>query len=346
MVKGYVLMKLDLKSIISLENKLHEIPLVSSFKVLSYDGSSYKAKLLLKDGQSLFIKVIYLEHAYPSIINQLSEEDKDEEYLIIASPYVSPRSAELCKKAKISYIDNSGNCLFIASSIYLFEKGNANKEPEKRILSSPFSKDSRVSSLILRTMFIDPYKNCKLKHLSEQIPCSLGQVSKVMNYLVKNAYAVKEKDGYRLSDIEGLLSSWAEVYGKKEPMTYRCYSLDKIGVLEEKIKGLEKEGIEAYLTGPSGANRYAPNLRYNKVHVYIAPENISKAIAILGLKAVSEGSNVVIISMDSDAYQVDKRTVNGFKVVSPVQIYLDCMQIAGRGEESALTVMKKEIIKC
>ena len=32
-------------------------------------------------------------------------------------------------------------------------------------------------------------------------------------------------------------------------------------------------------------------------------------------------------------------------VVSPLQIYLDCMQIKGRGEEMAEAVLRKEILR-
>lgn len=49
------------------------------------------------------------------------------------------------------------------------------------------------------------------------------------------------------------------------------YSLDNPSVLEEKLRLMKKnKGIDFYLTGFAGGVRYAPVIRYNKVHVYIA----------------------------------------------------------------------------
>mgnify|MGYP004616449181 FL=1 len=81
------------------------------------------------------------------------------------------------------------------------------------------------------------------------------------------------------------------------------------------------------------------------MHVYIAPEDIQEAISYLGLKEVGSGSNVIIFPLENDSYIKDYRVINGDVVVSPLQVYLDCMQIKGRGEEMAEAVKRKEIIK-
>jgi hypothetical protein len=136
------------------------------------------------------------------------------------------------------------------------------------------------------------------------------------------------------------------IYGKKEPSAYACYSLDNVSVLENKLKLLKKYmGIESYLTGFSGGVRYVPVIRYNKVHMYLAPEDIQEAISYLEMKEVSSGSNVVIFPLKNDSYIKDSRKIEESLVVSTVQIYLDCMQLKGRGEEMAEAVLMKEIIK-
>ena len=104
-------------------------------------------------------------------------------------------------------------------------------------------------------------------------------------------------------------------------------------------------GIESYLTGLSGGVRYTPVVRYNKIHVYIAPEDIREAIDYLELKEVDSGANVIIFPLENDSYIKDWRIIEGDMVVSPLQIYLDSMQLKGRGEEMAEAVLNKEIIK-
>ena len=104
-------------------------------------------------------------------------------------------------------------------------------------------------------------------------------------------------------------------------------------------------GIDSYLTGLSGGVRYTPVVRYNKVHVYIAPEDIQEAIRYLDMKEVNSGSNMVIFPLENDSYIKDCRVIGDSAVVSPLQIYLDCMQIKGRGEEMADAVLRKEILR-
>ena len=54
---------------------------------------------------------------------------------------------------------------------------------------------------------------------------------------------------------------------------------------------------------------------------------------------------MVIFSLENDSYIKDYRVIDDLVVVSPLQIYLDCMQIKGRGEEMADAVLRKEILR-
>ena len=94
-------------------------------------------------------------------------------------------------------------------------------------------------------------------------------------------------------------------------------------------------GINSYLTGLSGGVRYTPVVRYNKIHVYISPEDIKEAIDYLDIKEVNSGANIAIFPLENDSYIKDSRQIGESTVVSPLQIYLDCMQLKGRGEEMA-----------
>ena len=78
---------------------------------------------------------------------------------------------------------------------------------------------------------------------------------------------------------------------------------------------------------------------------YVVPEDIQEAIRYLDMKEVNSGSNVVIFPLENDSYIKDFRVIDDSTVVSPLQIYLDCMQIKGRGEEMADAVLKKDILR-
>lgn len=116
--------------------------------------------------------------------------------------------------------------------------------------------------------------------------------------------------------------------------------------MEGKLRKLKQDmGIDSYLTGISGGVRYAPVVRYSKVHLYMAPEDIQEAVGYLGIKEVDSGANVVIFPLENDSYIKGCRIIKGDMVVSPLQVYLDSLQLRGRGEEMAEAVLKKEIIR-
>lgn len=339
--------KLDRNGLECVENKFLKLPNIQKYEVVHRTEDGFIASVEMDDGYEFNINACFLNRVFPSTIMKLIEkQDKNQGVSILVAPYISERTAQICEDNGMGYFDYAGNCWFVGHSIFLSEKGNKNPQPKEQRSVSIFERTSVVSSCILRELFADVTKVWKLKHLAEKVNCSIGQVSKLMNVLVENVWVEKVPSGYRIMDPESLLLEWSKDYGKKEMTAYSCYSLDSISVIEERLKNLKKDmGIDSYLTGLSGGVRYAPVVRYNKVHVYIAPEDIQEAISYLDMKEVSSGSNVVILPLENDSYIKDYRVIGDSAVVSPLQIYLDCMQIKGRGEEMAEAVLRKEIIK-
>ncbi|MCM1245181.1 MAG: type IV toxin-antitoxin system AbiEi family antitoxin [Roseburia sp.] len=340
-----------MKPIASMEcvaKKFLKLPNIQKYEVSALTEYGFIASIEMDDGFEFKIHAYVILKSYPSIVLQLLEkQEKDKKDYVLVSPYISERTADICEKNGVGYFDHAGNCWFVGHSIYLSERGNKNPKPEMGMASTTiFERSSVVSSLILRELFADINKVWRLKHLSETVKCSIGQVSKVMDFLIKNAWAEKSTEGYYISEPESLLKEWSKTYGKKPVETYSCYSLDSSSVLEGKLSNLKRDmGIDYYLTGFSGGVRYAPVVRYSKVHVYIAPEDILEAIRYMGLKEVDSGANVIIFSLENDSYKKDSRVIGEDMVASPLQVYLDSMQIKGRGEEIAETVLSKEILK-
>ncbi len=338
-----------MKSIPAIEcvsKKFLKLPNIQKYEVSALTEYGFVAAVEMDDGFEFKIHVYIMQKSYPSIVMQLLEK-RGKGDCVLVSPYISERTAYLCEKNGVGYFDYAGNCWFVGHSVYLCERGNKNLRPENGKASvSIFERSAVVSSMILRELFVDINKRWRLKHLSETVKCSIGQVSKVMDFLIKNVWAEKSAEGYRISEPELLLKEWSKTYGKKTVPAYSCYSLDKPSVLEGRLSDLKRDmGISYYLTGFSGGVRYAPVVRYNKVHVYIAPEDVLEAIAYLGLKEVGSGANVMIYMLENDSYKKDSRTIGNDMVVSPVQVYLDSIQIKGRGEELAEAVLLKEILK-
>ncbi len=329
------------------ENKFLKLPNIQKYEVDKRTEGGFVASVEMDDGFEFKVYASFIQQAFPSTVMQLIEKKKnDEQACILVSPYISDRTAQICEENGIGYFDYAGNCLFVGHSIYLCERGNKNPQPKQYNAVSIFARSSVVSSLILRELFADIDKVWKLKHLAEKVGCSIGQVSKVMGFLVRNAWAKKTAEGYVFSEPALVLKEWGKAYGGKGILSYSFYSLDNISVLEGKLRKLKQDmGIDSYLTGISGGVRYAPVVRYSKVHLYMAPEDIQEAARYLGIKEVDSGSNVVIFPLENDSYIKGCRIIAGDMVVSPLQVYLDSLQLKGRGEEMAEAVLKKEIIR-
>ena len=337
----------DRKGMECVENKFLKLPNIQKYEVDRRTEDGFIASVEMDDGFVFKIYAYSLQQVFPSTVMQLIGTKNDNTGVrILISPYISDRTAQICEENGMGYFDYAGNCWFVGHSIYLSERGNKNPQPKQRSAVSIFERSSVVSSLILRELFADINRVWKLKHLSEKVGCSIGQVSKVMGFLMKNAWAVRTAEGYAVSEPGLVIREWGRAYGRKDAVSYPCYSLDNISVLEGKLRELKQDtGIESYLTGFSGGVRYAPVVRYNKVHVYMAPEDIREAVRYLGIKEVESGANMVIYPLENDSYIKDCRNITGDMVVSPLQVCLDSLQLKGRGEELAEAVLQKEIIR-
>lgn len=348
LVKAVLKMKTHYKEQEIVADRFLKLPIVQKYEVCKKMSDGFIANIELDDGYEFALIVYVMQEAYPAqVIEKIRNISNDKgKYPVIAAPYISDVTAGICEKNKIGYVDYAGNAFFCGHSIYLSEKGNKNVNPNRRGLVSVFERSAEISSLILREIFYDVSKTWKLKYLSERVGCSIGQVSKVKDFLCRNAWAEMTSDGMKLLKPEEILAEWSRVYGKKESDLYACYSLDKPADIEKKLALMkEQSDIDYYLTGFSGGVRYAPVVRYNKVHVYISEEDIKEALAFLECRQVSDGQNLIIYPITNQCCLKDAHLENGFSVVSPVQIYLDGMQLKGRGEEMAEAVMRKEILK-
>jgi hypothetical protein len=60
-------------------------------------------------------------------------------------------------------------------------------------------------------------------------------------------------------------------------------------------------------------------------------------------KPVDTGANLFLYPTRDESVFYGMRTLSGMNVVSPIQLYLDLVQAAGRGEDAADEIMAKEI---
>lgn len=333
-----------IESISVLKELLGRVPVVEDIQIADESEHGFTVILQERGSGSFEIHVTCLKRAVPSSVKEVVSQSNGQLYCIIMAPYISDASAKICETYGVGYCDLSGNCLIQMDSIYISNKGNPNRYPVENHAKTIFKSSAKTTSLILRELMKDVSKRWKIKELAEKVGCSIGMVSRVKTYLCEQSWAVMDSSGLHITDADSLMKEWSRAY--EIPEAISCYTIESIPRFEEKCyAAYRNNGVSLCLTGFSGGVRYAPVVRYTKAHVWVDRKDITDFLNLTECKKVDSGANVTAYIADSDEVFVDCREINQSRVASPVQVYLDCMQLKGRGEEMAEAVFSKEICK-
>ena len=333
-----------IESISVLKELLGRVTVVEDIQIADESEHGFTVILQERGSGSFEIHVTCLKRAVPSSVKEVVSQSNGQLYCIIMAPYISDASAKICETYGVGYCDLSGNCLIQMDSIYISNKGNPNRYPVENHAKIIFKSSAKTTSLILRELMKDVSKRWKIKELAEKVGCSIGMVSRVKTYLCEQSWAVMDSSGLHITDAESLMKEWSRAY--EIPEAISCYTIESIPRFEEKCyAAYRNNGVSLCLTGFSGGVRYAPVVRYTKAHVWVDRKDITDFLNLTECKKVDSGANVTAYIADSDEVFVDCREINQSRVASPVQVYLDCMQLKGRGEEMAEAVFSKEICK-
>ncbi|MDD5635937.1 MAG: type IV toxin-antitoxin system AbiEi family antitoxin, partial [Atribacterota bacterium] len=134
-------------------------------------------------------------------------------------------------------------------------------------------------------------------------------------------------------------------YSYQKNKVKNFYSLDDVGILEKRLaEYFKKKNIIYGFTITSGASRIAPFLRYKRIFVFVKNEIVSIA-KDLNLKEVSTGANVSLLEPYDEGIFYNLQNINGVKIVSDVQLYLDLHSYKERGEEAARFLLDQKLRK-
>jgi hypothetical protein len=331
-------------------NCTHGVPFLKEPPILLHfppgeDTPQCSAKLISTEGEQRVL-FEYRSIGQPKVarnaVNQILRHlaRHPDYYGIFVAPYISTRSAEICSREGIGYLDFAGNCRLIFGGIYIEKKGAENPFSEKRELRSLYSPKA---SRILRIMTLDPKKVWKIELLAKEAEVSLGLVSKVKTLLGCREWITIERNGFRLTEPEALVQEWAKNYSFRKNDVANYYSFKGLPDIESQIADvLSRESVRYAFTGFSGAARFAPVVRYQRAMVFV--EDFKKETAsVLGIKPVNSGGNISVLTPYDRGVFFGIRELGGVIVTSPVQIYLDLVTYRGRGEEAAKEMLEQVI---
>ncbi|MFN0116987.1 MAG: hypothetical protein ACKVQC_01670 [Elusimicrobiota bacterium] len=213
------------------------------------------------------------------------------------------------------------------------------------------------ASIVLRAMLRDPTRKWVARDFVQEYGVSIGLVAKVLREL-RNRGFIEGKDRGRLAEAvlrgrDDILKQWTSFYSMEKNKFVVLYSEQK-DILKHLKNYFEKKSEKSStfaLTLHSGANLLTGmHVRDSNMYLYMNftrfKENVLKLRQALNLKELKQGGNVFIFNpYYKNSVFFTHRSVQGFPVVSDLQLYLDLFHFPQRGLEQAemlLRVLKQK----
>ena len=270
---------------------------------------------------------------------------RNRDYPIFIAPYIAPTAATICNQYEVGYLDLAGNCRLAFDQVYIRREGFPNPSVQRRDLRSLYSpKAERV----LRVLLTAGQRRWRMQELANEAQVSLGQVANVKKILSDREWIDSEEAGFCLRSLDAaalpLITEWANNYRIERNTTREYYSLQPVPTMEAELaQASRRADVKLAFSGFSGAARFAPAVRYQRISAYILGD-VRALTDRLDLKPVSTGANVTLWEPYDQGVLYGTRDIEGAPVVSPVQLYLDLARTKGRGEEAASAILE-EVIK-
>lgn len=254
-------------------------------------------------------------------------------YGVFIAPYVSESAAEILREHGIGFLDLAGNGRLAFDGIYIERKGNPNRFSERSELRTLFSpKASRV----LRVLLMHPHTPWRMASLSEEAEVSIGLVAKVKPLLLDREWAKDTDAGLELSDPGSALDSWSSEFQRKRAHVHDYYGFGSVYEIEQRLaSAAEAAGVEYALAEFSGADRFAPHVRYSRAAAYLESDTLEEVAHKAELRKVESGPNVRLFDPYDEGVFFGSEKMGGVNVAHPIQLYLDLKKTRARGEEAA-----------
>jgi hypothetical protein len=207
-----------------------------------------------------------------------------------------------------------------------------------RTVSNIFDKKS---THILRCLLVNQQNDWTVREVAEEAKSSTGYTHAVLTTLTNMQYLKRtQTHKLRLVNPDLLLKRWAAYHQYTCANTFlQYYTFDReidhfIQTLAERLRNEEYA-----LTAFSGAWLVSPYVRPADIHLYAKTAVEAEKIARnLDIKPTEGSGNVKIVIPPDEGVFYGAQTVEGAKVVSNVQLFVDLWNFSSRGEDAAKSI--------
>ena len=273
-----------------------------------------------------------LSVAYRSGLERLLSKSPEVELVVVDE---IPRGfPEAAKEAQVSYLDVRGrgyvaspNLVYVASALPRFPRQSNSR-------SLPFAP---AASRVARTLLESPERVWRIAELASHCRINPGNVHRNLASLVDGGFVERDMNTYLLTDPGSLLDAWAD-----QQAHHKSYvSLPIEGDLRAFVEKLLDEFKDAIaVSGELAAELYAPYLPAQSAIVHVLSESAYEKIdssvqSLWKPSAWRVRPGEVRVDLVDPGFGDFPRHVEGFRLASPQQVYVDLARDRGRGREAA-----------
>jgi hypothetical protein len=273
------------------------------------------------------------------LLGMVSAIGKRSGYPVLVAPFVSDRGRKLCIESGVGYVDLSGNAYLRFGTVFIDQRGQHNRWKDNRSLKALFTP---ATTLVLRRMFNQPERTWNMVDLSNATIISLGQISKIINRFAEEGLMDKQKGSIKLARPGAVLDLWRDLYRFEDNVSkgYYCLLNDR-KIIFERLKTASEMAYA--LTLGSAASLVAPSVRSTDVYMYMNGKN-GEIVKLLDLRPVEFGGNVYLVEPRDRGILYDTKIIDGLRLVSNLQLYLDLYNYPARGREQA-DALREQVLK-
>ena len=263
---------------------------------------------------------------------------------IVLCPHIPDLLAEDLRRESINHADLNGR-LFIKAPFFLLDRSPKTKC--YRNPSTPLNLFTLKPSRLLRALLTHRETTWTQEALAACTQVSRALISQALATLIEEEYVTQLSAGnrhqpatYQLKAFDPLLDAWRAADRWDKRVVIHQYSL--LTSDQAELARTVRDGLGADQV--CFTQWWAAHLR----HPYTTPPLVSAYVKSkrlldlpLGRKVTSGGNLWLLTPVDEGVFQ-ETQEVDGFTLVSDVQIYLDLLAVSQRGPEQAAELRKWE----
>lgn len=291
-----------------------------------------------RDGRDGTIRVGARSRVEPKDVDYLAAtlRPTPDQPVLIAAPYLSPRTQERLRSLGFAYADLTGNVRLELTEPGLFiETTGARENPEPSPRDRRSLKGAKAGRIVRALCDFRPPVG--LRELAKRAGVDPGYTSRVVDFLDREALITRTPRGpITAVDWRALLNRWSQEYSPFRRQAAAMYfSARGIPAVIERLTQLK---VRYAVTGSWAAAEVAPVAPPRLLTLYVdRPREVEQA---LDLRPADAGANVALFTPFDDVVFERTSATKGITIAAISQIAVDLMTSPGRGPNEAEALLQ------